>query len=411
MTQPSQSIRSRMSFLTVAHLMSAGCGFVAMWLVATHYGDANLGRYLNAFAWMTQALIITRFGSDQYAVRQVAAKNTLPGTTAASVIRLRAVAALAGLALLFVLPLLFERLHDIRWLLAILSLCVLPTIFRLEWVSQALHRTNVYGGMQLGLQALNALLVGLAIFLSLDLWAVAGARVLSEVLVACVLLIWITRNLVKLDFRSPGESVRAMARASAPIAGSQLLRGLCFGSDVLILGALVSDSDVGHYGPGFRIFLFLVALNSAYSVILFPRISSHANAEGGSMGQEVRRSLAVTVPLALIAAIGLASLAHPVITGLFGDDFAPGVNSLRILCIALVLNLVNRHLRQVLIACSRQGLDLRLTALGTLTHLGAKLALIPSFGIAGAAMGSVAGELVLMLALYFATRPLLRRAQ
>lgn len=409
--QSRQSIPFRMSFLTAAHVLSAGCGFIAMWLVATYYGDALLGRYLTAFAWMTQALILTRFGSDQYAVRQVASGNDLPSTTAATVMRLRSVAALGGLALLFLLPVLFERLHDVRSLLAILSLCVLPTIIRVEWISQALHRTNVYGGLQLGLQVLNTLLVGLAIWLSLDLWAVAGARVLAESLAAALLLLWVTRNLARPDFKASGQGFRAMARASAPIAGSQLLRGLCFGSDILILGILVSEADVGHYGPGFRIFLFLVALNSAYSVILFPRISSHANAQPGSMGREVRRSLAITVPIACAVAGALALVAYPLITGLLGESFAPGVSSLRILCVALVLNLINRHLRQVLIATSRQGQDLRLTALGTLAHLGSKLAFIPLFGITGAAMGSATGELVLLIALYFTTKPLLRVAR
>jgi O-antigen/teichoic acid export membrane protein len=172
--------------------------------------------------------------------------------------------------------------------------------------------------------------------------------------------------------------------------------------------ASVSKADVGHYGPGFRIFLFLVALNASYSVILFPRIASHANTKSGAMGSEVRRSLAISVPLGLLAVGSLAALAHPILIFTFGPEHAPGVTPLRILCIAAMLNLVNRHYRQVLLSCGRQATDLRLTAVGTAVHLVAKVAFIPTDGIAGAAMGTVVGDVVLLVGLYLKTRPMLK---
>ena len=403
-----QSTFSRMSFLGGAHFLGSLCGFGAMWLLAVHFGDERLGRYLNALAWMTPAMIITRFGTDQYAVRQEAAGKDTPEGMAATVIRLRILMSLGGFALMLGLPYAFERLIEIQLLLAILSLCILPIILRVEWVGQALHRSNLYGSMQFGIQGLNLIFVVLIILLGTELWTVAAGRVLAEALVALFLLRWVAKNLAKPDFKSRGESIFHMARASAPIAGSRLLMGLCFGSDLLILGTVVDNASLGHYGLGLRLFLFMIALNWSYSVILFPRIAAHAHATDGAMSREVRRSLSIVIPFCLLAAGSLAALAHPILTIFFGEEFEPGVNSLRILCLALVFNMVNRHLSQVLLAKSKQSAELRIMIFGTLTHVVAKIALIPIFGIAGAALGSVSGELALMLAYALAARPLLK---
>ena len=291
---------------------------------------------------------------------------------------------------------------------AILGLCVFPTIFRLEWISQAFHRTNVYGVLEFSIQALYASLVVTTIVLSMNLWAVAASRLIAEIIVAATLFVWVSRNFSPVDFDYRNHNFGMMARASAPIAGTQFLRGLCFASDFIILGLLVSATDLGHYVPGFRIFMFAVALISAYSVILFPRIAAHAGSLSDAMAREVRRSLRLTIPAVLVGAGLLAALAHPILVLLFDSEYTHGRVSLQILCIALVINLLNRHYRQVLIARGRQRTDLALTAMGTLVHIAGKFAFIPFMGIAGAAWGTVVGELFLLAALRRAALPVLR---
>ena len=62
------------------------------------------------------------------------------------------------------------------------------------------------------------------------------------------------------------------------------------------------------------------------------------------------------------------------------------------LLLAVIVSLLNGHLRQALIALGYQRLDLRNTALSSGVHVLTKVALIPVLGIAGAALGTLIGE-------------------
>ena len=82
---------------------------------------------------------------------------------------------------------------------------------------------------------------------------------------------------------------------------------------------------------------------------------------------------------------------------LFGVEFAGAASSLRLLSLALLVNISLRHYRQVLLARGLQRMDLRNSVVGGLVHVGAKVVLIPAMGIVGAAAGTLLGEAVLFV--------------
>jgi O-antigen/teichoic acid export membrane protein len=111
----------------------------------------------------------------------------------------------------------------------------------------------------------------------------------------------------------------------------------------------------------------------------------------------VRARTAGTVALlAVPAAIGLALLAPGVLVLLFGADYAVGAPALRWLCLGLVPVFMNAVLLHSLIAAGRADLPPRLSGIRVAVAAALALALIPSFGAAGAALGFAASELVLL---------------
>jgi O-antigen/teichoic acid export membrane protein len=361
MTSPGSNILSKMTFLTAANLLAAILGFIAVRLIARHYGAGPLGQISLALSLVAQASLVTHFGSDLYGVKQITSGNASSSEVAGTVILLRFIVACFTFTALLALPLIAPQNVSIQGMY--LSLVIIATV------------------------------------LAMDLWAIATSRIVAETIAVAVLFFWVSRNLSTVDFDHHFRDAARFARASAPITGTQLLRGLCFSSDIIILGLLVSSANLGRYVVAYQVFLFAISLSSAYFVILLPRISAHANSKTNAMALELRRSLVTSVPLALIGAGMLAVLARPILVMLFDPAYGQASTSLRILCIALVLNLLNRHYRQVLIARNRQHRDMALTAAGAVVHIGSKIVLIPVLGIAGAAVGSVMGELFLVIAL------------
>ena len=82
---------------------------------------------------------------------------------------------------------------------------------------------------------------------------------------------------------------------------------------------------------------------------------------------------------------------------LFPDDFLGAQSSLRYLLGALLASTLAGQLRYALMAMNRQVTDMRNTGASAVVHVAAKVALIPLFGIEGAAIGCLAGEVTLLV--------------
>jgi len=238
---------------------------------------------------------------------------------------------------------------------------------------------------------------------------VAGAKVVADLLVMAGIVLWVQRSYVCDVEHAPAGEAAAIAGACAPICATQLMRGLAIGSDIIILGMMMSRADVGIYAVASRLFMFMMSLAGSYFVIQLPRFAEHAAESTTVLRRELSTSLRRTLPLGGLGIVALAVLAGPVLWLLFGDGFGEAAMSLRLLGIAVVANLVGRTYRQILLVREKQGVDFRVSVAGTAVHIAVKLALIPMFGILGAAIGTLAGETFQMLAQMRAAGEELRR--
>ena len=151
-----------------------------------------------------------------------------------------------------------------------------------------------------------------------------------------------------------------------------------------------------------------VSLSAAYFVILFPQFAQQAADSTAALARELRVSLARVLAVA-VPALGLGIwIAGDILATLYEPSFGVATGTLRILLVVVAIAIVNGHIRHALIVLGRQQRDLRNVAVSSTVHVIMKLALIPSLGIAGAAVGSLVGESVLMVLGWLTLRPILR---
>ncbi len=91
--------------------------------------------------------------------------------------------------------------------------------------------------------------------------------------------------------------------------------------------------------------------------------------------------------------IGLAAWLLP---WLFDPSFAAASSALRLLLLALLATTISGHARQALLALGEQRVDLMNVGISSFAHVALKLLLIPALGLGGAALGTFAGEVLLM---------------
>ena len=106
------------------------------------------------------------------------------------------------------------------------------------------------------------------------------------------------------------------------------------------------------------------------------------------------RTASTVALLAVPGALGLALLA-PGLAALLGPGYEQAALPLRILAPAVVALFMNTVLLHALIAVGHAGTLPRLTAVRVLAAVVLALVLVPRFGVAGAAIGFLASELLL----------------
>lgn len=398
-------VHLRYAILASANLFAGAFGFLTTAIIGSHFGPGGLGDVALATSLLAYALIVATGGTELYAIQKVAAAPKSLGRMVSSVMVVR-----LGLGLVCYVVLLAIALwaYTDRWqLIALFGLSLFPAAIALSWVPQALHESGVFALANVLTQAVSIAALWVALKANGGLPAVAVSKILAELLMAGGLLVWLRRYGQKLERPAPWKELYRLALNCMPIAGTQLVRGIALGSDLVILAIFVSREETGYFAAAFKIFGFLLGLGTAYFVVLLPRIAQQP--DSGGMSRELSASFKLVLPTASIVAAAIALTAAPLLRTLFGASFGAAAAVLQLLCLAWLANIAGRHYRQVLLAREQRSSDFQLSLVSCAVHIGARLALIPLLGITGAAMGMALGEGCLFFAQQHACRRELRR--
>jgi len=398
-----QSIFSRYISLAGANFLSAIFGFLVAALLARQFGPAGFGAISLATSLVSYAIVISNFGTVLHAVRMVAMGENSLEQMIPVVISIRLLLGIILFMLLSVAAYLIPQLYESRHLIVLFAMTLFSNAILLTWVPQAVHRTHAISASRVMLQFLNLGLLYLFLQFDSSLYMAPIALIMAEIMVAFGLILSI-RSYVKGVNPLPGfAAMKAVLRECSPIGMTQLVRALALASDLVILGMMSVYSDVGIYATAYKLYLFLLSLGSAYFVILLPRIAERA-ASNSLILKELRLSFRRVLPVVTGVVIVIWFSADLLIELLFGAGYGGAADVLRVLSVAMFANVIGRHFRQVLLAKKMQAIDLKQSGFSAGVHLVSKILLIPFFGIIGCALGTLIGELTLIIGQAMAVR-------
>ena len=388
---PQRELLRRYSWLVLLTIGARGLGFLAVVLMARGLGVEVFGEVSFARVVGGYGLTLTVFGLGIWGVRAVIRDPASTGTVASTVIVIRltlATLAFTALALLTLLP----PFRSVAGLIILFALTLFSAAISVLWVAQSQQRTDLIGISNLVAQLLFLAQVFLAIKLGFGKHAIPLALVVSELVANLGLLIWMNRNVAALERPLGLAECRRVVGRAAPIAAAQFLRVFSLSSDLVLLGMLVTMDQVGAYGAAYKIRVLGFALVGLYMAVVLPHLTQHGKVSVRQLSSEVGSLLWKMVLLAAPLALAAIALAPWVLDTLFGPEYTVATSSMRLLIVATLFTLVGSHYRPAILALGENKSDLRNVALGSGVHVAAKLGLIPLFGLAGAALGTVVGE-------------------
>lgn len=389
-----ERILHRVFVLGGANLFASAIGFFAAIAIARSFGPEGLGLTNLAASIVVFALASTTFGTDLYAFRKVSVSPETIGHQYAVIGRLRTIMMIVSYSAMMAIVVLVPQLRDATPLVAALGLSLVASPLAQEWLPQFLRRTDVTALASAAAQSIYVGLLSLVIFVGGALWMVLLAKAVADAVVAFGVRAWIRRSLDHTKHNVNLGQLLQLMREAWPLYGTQLLRTFALASDIIILGILVSRQDLGHYSAASRIFYLLMAFTTAYFVVLLPRFSEAAVRSNLELRETLRQSLKFTVPFALLAVLAIALAGRWALIFGFGESFSVAAPSLTLLALATLASLIGRHYRQILISRGRHHTDLQVNVAGAATHILSKIILIPMFGFAGAAIGTLMGEAI-----------------
>jgi O-antigen/teichoic acid export membrane protein len=202
-------------------------------------------------------------------------------------------------------------------------------------------------------------------------------------------------------------TTKELLKTASPLLFSGLFIYLLNYSNVIMLGILTDEAQVGIYNIAYKIgsigFLIIVTI----STIVTPKMASlygHGNlADFKKLTHNATRLIAVlSTPIVLILIIF-----SKIILSFWGPEVVAGSTTLVIVSIGVLFSAMAGNVDQILNMTNNQNILRNITLISFFINLGLSYLLIPLYGIEGAAFSSLLTNILInVLCLYYIKKKL-----
>lgn len=278
----------------------------------------------------------------------------------------------------------------------LLGAALLPLTALIAARGSALRGLNRIVASQLPEQILRpgALLLGVtAVFLlagELSPADAMGVQLLVSSLALAVSVIWLRRALPGVVWRAPPVyATGRWARSAVPflfLGGVALINNQL---DLIMLGLLRSAEEVGIYRACVAAAQLVIFVLQVFNFVISPALAQLYRTGDNRRLQSLvtataRAALLGSLPVALV----LGVFGGPVLGAVFGAEFSAGAAALAILCVGQLINAAMGPVGNILNMTGFERHSARAVAIAAAVNAALNLALVPRWGMEGAAVAT-----------------------
>ncbi|WP_448202719.1 flippase [Azospirillum sp. sgz302134] len=384
--------------LGLARVATLFSGLVTTAWTARALGPDSFGVLGFGTSMLAYAALFVNLGLSTYAVREIARDRDRVAELTDHVLTLRTLLALlvGGIYAAFVLTL--DKPALVKTVLLVQAVQLLGNALLLDFVYQATERMAVIATREIG-TSLGIMALMLALVRGPEDVAIAAAITGGSFLVnAALMLVRFSR-----DFRPPRPRVnlavwRAILKTSAPMAVSVFAWALFSHLDLVMLGFMAPQTEVGWYTAVTKLLvLSLTAANIVMSAFLPQLAAAYGDTE--RLRERMRDYATTMLSLGALVSAGGITLAPAILGLIYGPAYAPAADALRLLMVSVAVVHVNLTLGNPLLVWNRQTAYMGAILVGGVTNAALNLVLIPRFGMEGCAAATILAELTAMTGL------------
>lgn len=375
-------------------LLPAGTGTVSF--------ATSVVAYFNMFA---------QLGIPTYGIRacaQVRDDREALTRTAHELLLLNLLMSAISYAVLAVCLITVPRLRAERTLITVISLTIGLTAIGMEWLYKALEQYTYITIRSIVFKLVALIAMFLLVHREEDYIIYGGITILAASASNILNFIHARRFI---SMRSVGGyNLRRHWKPVAVFFAMACATTVYTNLDTVMLGFMTTKVDVGYYNAAVKIKTILVSIVTALGAVLLPRASYYI--EHGEMErfrEITRKSLRFVLLLASPLMLYFIFFAREGVRLLSGPAYDGAVLPMQLIMPTLLLiGLTNILGLQMLVPLGREKVVLQSEIAGAVTDVILNAILIPRMASAGAAIGTLAAELVVLLVQYFALRDQVR---
>jgi O-antigen/teichoic acid export membrane protein len=375
-------------------------------MVARQLGQAGLGRYSYALAWIQTIGIFADFGLNLFLTKEVAANKSQAASYLGNSLYIKtAVSAVIWMALAVISrhPSLAGYQAGVFWLAAAGYLQALS--LSLTSLMRAHERMEYESISSLLFNGANLFLCFLALRRGGDAVSLASAYALAAAAQLAYLITVYHRRFGTIDWKPAPALLKTWLNKVLWLGLGGVFFFIYDRGPQILLGILQGEKEVGCYAAAYRMIMAVGLIPSMLGSAMLPRLSSyHAAGNDQQLKSLLDRSLGRLFLMGLAASLMVFIGATWLVPMVLGPKMAETTPVLRIMGWVLVLNFPGSILGNLLVA-SGQGREYASFSFGEmLLGIGTGLILIPMAGAKGAALAAVVASSAVNLAIWFHLR-------
>lgn len=388
-------IASNFLSLTFAQVVAFACGLGTTILLARGLGPASYGLLGFGQAFIGFATLAVVNGTDTFGARTIARTGNVPPSLVSHILGLRLALAAA------VVPAVLAIAYGIGLpgrtanVIAIQALGAAVAVISVDFVFQGIQRMGLIAIRQSAASVL--VLAGTALLVSApdDVYV---AAVLPVVALAAT-SVWMASRLTRLGAgirpRFDRAAWRGILAVSIPIGLGGFSVAVFQYTDVLMLGFVRPEEEVGRYVAMGRLYIIIVTAGNLLSAVFAPVLARVHDDPSADRSGIFRRFLLSILAFGGPASAGVAALPGHAMDFLFGADYRADGPVLVIVMLAAFAFLVSVATSTALVAWNDERFHVKALAASAVVNIALNFALIPAFGLAGAAFATFAAVVLL----------------
>ena len=386
--------------LTTANLLAQLLSLITVTYLARTLGADGFGRIAFAQGIIVYFGIISDFGLRTIGVREVAKNKDEIKRYVSNILALRFTLAITSFILLLVFLVFINKPADYKILIVIYGLTLFTQVLLLDWAFEGTEQMEFVGIAQIVRSVIYLPLLLLFVNNSQDLLNVPLIYFVSFLGIVILLSYIFVRKygwfILSLDLKF----WKKLMLQALPLGFSGFLFQVNSSIDIVILGFMRSDEEVGWYSAAYKMILLLIGFGGFLGVAVFPMMSRYYKESIEKLTKLIYYHFKAMIFFGLPVAVGGIILAPKIINLFYGGNYRESILAFQILLGYLFLAYAMAPFFFLLQASGKMRYFSYTAAVGALTNIGLNIILIPKYSLIGAAIATVISNLVIFIMLY-----------